>query len=156
MPGRPTSQPHDNKCRDISFGHTSQHPLNNTDTVPQRDGLPHGWAVLVILAGSWDIGPRAAPCCQIGGWPKTFWAFYPAVGDQSVVATSAMASNNGDMFLHGGDQLWQPHLFLPPYVGPKLASGVGTQKLFCVPCLQEVHTLTPTVSLLGLLAKIKV
>ena len=105
MPGRPTSQPNVNKCRDISFGHTSQHPLNNTDMVPQRDGLPHGWAVLVILAGSWDNWPRAAPCCQIGGWPKTFWAFYPAVGDQSVVATSAMASNNGDMFLHGGDQL---------------------------------------------------
>ena len=111
MPGRPTSQPYDNKCRDISFGCTSQHPLNNTDTVPQRDGLPQGWAVLVILAGSWDNWPRPAPCCQIGGWPKTFWAFYPAVGDQSALATSAMASNNVDIVLHRGDQLWQPRLF---------------------------------------------
>ena len=78
------------------------------------------------------------------------------MGDQSALATSAMASNNVDIVLHRGDQLWQPRLFLPAYVGPKLAAGVGTQKLFYVPCLQHVQTLTPTVSLLGLLAKIKV
>ena len=72
MPGRATSQPNDNKCRDISFGRTSQHPLNNTDTLPQGAGQPHRWPVSVIMAGSWDSCPRAAACCQIGRWPKRF------------------------------------------------------------------------------------
>ena len=78
------------------------------------------------------------------------------MGDQSALATSAMASNNVDIVLHRGDQLWQPRLFLPAYAAPNLATGVGTQNRFCVPFLQDVQTLTPTASLLGLLAKIKV
>ena len=60
-----------------------------------------------------QLGQLAPSCHLLPDWEvaKTFWAFYPAVGDQSALATSAMASNNVDIVLHRGDQLWQPRLF---------------------------------------------